>query len=69
TAETPCFDCEVSSPSPSIVTDHPPAYSPVASPTYTASHTAGIAPDLSRCVAEVSHGFKLRQDEERSNKL
>ncbi|XP_045817484.1 uncharacterized protein LOC123910431 [Trifolium pratense] len=70
TAETPCFDCEVSSPSPSIVTEHPPAYSPVASPTsYTASHTAGVPPDLSRRVPEVSHGFKLRRDEERSNKM
>jgi hypothetical protein len=70
TVETPCFDCEVSSPSPSIVTEHSPAYSPVASPpSYTASHTAGVAPDLSRRVVEVSHGFKLRQDDERSNKL
>jgi hypothetical protein len=66
TVKTPCFDCEVSSPSPSIVTEH----SPVASPTsYTASHTAGVAPELSRRVAEVSHGFKLRQDDERSNEL
>lgn len=69
TAETPCFDCEVSSPSPFIVTKHPPAYSPAASPiSYTASHTTGVAPDLSR-VDDISHGVNLRQDEERSKKL
>lgn len=69
TAKTPCFDREVSSPSPSIVTEHPPAYSPAASPiSYTSSHTTRVSPDLPRA-ADVSHGVKLRQDEERSKKL
>ncbi|KAL2968815.1 hypothetical protein AAZX31_15G045900 [Glycine max] len=93
--QPPCFECEVSSPAPSMVPAHPPDpcpysdflhhpipspksyskpsfppdYSPAAAPTSnSASHTSEEASDLSR-VAEVSHGSKLPQGEETSNKL
>ncbi|KAG5025854.1 hypothetical protein AAZX31_08G182900 [Glycine max] len=47
----------------------PPDYSPAAAPTSnSASHTSEEASDPSR-EAEVSHGSKLRQGEETSNKL
>ena len=94
--QPPCFNCEVSSPAPSTVTEHPPdpcPYSgsvnhsspspnsnskpsfpsyyspPAAAPTSnSASRNAKKVPDLSP-VAEVSHGSKLLQGEERSKKL
>ncbi|KAK7246839.1 hypothetical protein RIF29_41709 [Crotalaria pallida] len=82
--QPPCFDCEVSSPAPSIATAHPPdpcpfsgfiyhsspspeSYSPPAAAAPT-SHTTKEAQDPSP-VADLSHVFKLRQDEERSKKL
>ncbi|XP_014518927.1 uncharacterized protein LOC106776112 isoform X1 [Vigna radiata var. radiata] len=85
TAEpSPCFDCEVSSPAPSIVPEHPPdpcpysgfVHYPISSPKSYSNpsiSSPSAAPTSNSATTEeasdLSHGSKRRKGEETSKKL
>ncbi|KAK7331634.1 hypothetical protein VNO80_28371 [Phaseolus coccineus] len=82
--QPPCFDCEVSSPAPSIVPEQPPdpcpysgfIHHPISSPksfppdySPSAAPTSNSASHTTEEASDLSHGSKLRQGEETSKKL
>jgi len=82
--QPPCFDCEVSSPAPSIMPEHPPdpcpysgfVHHPISSPkSFSPDYSPSAAPSsnyyshTTEEASDLSHGSMLRQDVETSKKV